>query len=438
MRVLIESSGLFLQKCGIQRYAEEIIHGLINQIPSDNLRLSPLMELCKRSSQIKYFIDSTENNELLVQTNFTHFEVFVSKTYLELVKKIEKANENIENHSQNSQTYFFEKTKRECLRSIKNLLAYTLNESKFFRNRLKDINIYHQLFDFIPDNIKKINSIKKCLTVHDIIQAIRPDLMVGKNNSAVIGAKIKQIGKDETIFAVSQYTKDDLCTFNKNINPKNVHVIHSGIAKHFKPISDLRIIKNVTKKYKIPKDGHFLLSAFTSDPKKNVPFIIRNYLELIKGEKIKDLYLVLTGGNKIFDNNLLSKELEIINQNSDKVILTGFVDDEEMAVLQSSCMCFCFPSLYEGFGLPVLEAMKCGAPVITSNVTSLPEIAGNAALLINPTDNEDFQNAVLKLYKSSSLRKSFSAKSKQRAAYFTWEKSVKQTIDIYEQLKNSG
>lgn len=436
MRVLIESSGLFLQKCGIQRYAEEIIYGLINHLPSENLRLSPLTEFSKRSAQIKYFLDYKDNNEQLLQTNFTQFELFVSKTYSELIKKIEKTNENIQNNSQHSQIHFFEKTKRELLRSIKSFLTFALNESKFFKNRLQDITIYHQLFDFIPNDIKKINSIKKCLTVHDIIQAIRPDLMVGKDNSAAIGSKIKKIRNDETIFAVSQYTKNDLCTFNKNINPQNVHVVHSGIANHFKSITDFQLINNTKSKYKIPQEGHFLLSAFTSDPKKNVPFIIRNYLDLIKSEKINDLYLVLTGGNKIFDNNLLNKELEIINQNNGKIILTGFVDDDEMAVLKSSCMCFCFPSLYEGFGLPVLEAMKCGAPVITSNVTSLPEIAGDAALLINPTNNEDFQNAILKLYKNSSLRKTLSEKGKQRAAFFTWEKSVQQTVAVYEQLKN--
>lgn len=435
MRVLIESSGLLLQKCGIQRYAEEIIYGLINQLPAENLRLSPLTEFSKRSAQIKYFIDNSDNNELLVQTNFTQFELFISKTYSELVKKIEKTNEKIKNNSQQSQMHFAEKARREILRSIKSLLSCALNESKFIQNRLQDITIYHQLFDFIPNPIKKVKSIKRCLTIHDIIQAIRPDLMVGKDNSAAVAAKIKNIGPDETIFAVSQYTKDDLCNFNKQINPNNVHVVHSGIAKYFVP-AESELIKKVIKKYQIPDNGHFLLSSFTADPKKNVPFIIRNYLELIKSEKINDLYLVLTGGNKIFDNNLLNKEIEIIQQNSKKIILTGFVDDNEMAVLKSSCMGFCFPSLYEGFGLPVLEAMRCGAPVITSNVTSLPEIAGEAALLVDPTNNEDFQNAILKLYKSSGLRKTLSEKGKERATQFTWEKCVKETVAVYKQLQN--
>lgn len=434
MKILIESSGLFLQKCGIQRYAEEIIYGLVRRLPEENLRLLPLTELSKRSEQIKYFFDNKETNEQLVQTHFTSFELFVSQTYAELNKKIERTNEKIKNDSQRAQLHFFKKAKREFLRGLKNLLVLTLNESKFIRNRLQDINIYHQLFDFIPNDIKKITSIKKCLTIHDIIQAIRPDLMVGKNNPAAIGAKIKNIGSDETIFAVSQYTKNDLCTFNKNINPDNVHVVHSGIAKHFLPISDKKLINQVLTKYKIPQQGNFILSGFTADPKKNVPYIIRNYLDLIKSEKINNLYLVLTGGNKIFDNNLLKKELEIISKNNKKIILTGFVDDDEMAVLHSTCMCFCFPSLYEGFGLPVLEAMQCGAPVITSNVTSLPEIAGNAALLIDPLNNEDLQNALLKLYKNSALRETLSAKGKQRATEFTWEKSVNQTISIYNQL----
>lgn len=434
MRVLIESSGLFLQKCGIQRYAEELIYELIKQLPSEQLRLAPLTEFSKRSTQLKYFIDNNESCEQLIQTNFTSFELFISNSYTEFVKKIEKSNDKIKDNSKHFQFHILEKTKREFYRSLKGLLTFAFNESKFVKNRLKDISIYHQLFDFIPNDIQKLNYVKKCLTVHDIIPVVRPDLMVGKDNSAVIGAKIKKISSNDTIFAVSQYTKNDLCTFNKNIDPNNVHVVHSGIAKHFIPISDFDTIKTVKLKYKIPQEGHFMLCPFTSDPKKNIPFIIRNFLEIIKSEKIKDLYLVLTGGNKIFDNNLLHKELEIIKTHSDKIILTGFVDDNEMAVLKSCCMCFCFPSLYEGFGLPILEAMQCGAPVITSNVTSLPEIAGDAALLINPKDNEDFQNAGLKLYKDSNLRKSLSEKSKSRAAQFTWEKCVKETIAVYGQL----
>ncbi|PWU04233.1 MAG: hypothetical protein C5B43_04900 [Verrucomicrobia bacterium] len=434
MKILIESSGLFLQKCGIQRYAEEIIYGLLKQFPQDNLKLLPLTEISKRSAQLKYFFDNKEINEQTIQTNFTSFELFVSKTYAELIKKIEKTNETISTQSQFTQNHFLTKTKREFLRCMKSLLTLTLNETKFIRNRLQDINIYHQLFDFIPSDIKKINSLKKCLTIHDIIQAIRPDLMIGKDNSAAIGAKIKKIGTNETIFAVSQYTKNDLCNFNKNIDPKNVHVIHSGIANHFQPISDQKVIQDVISKYQIPKQGRFILSGFTSDPKKNVPFVIRNYLDLIKSEKIDDLFLVLTGGNKIFDNNLLKKELEIINQNKDKIILTGFVEDDEMAVLHSSCMCFCFPSLYEGFGLPVLEAMKCGAPVITSNVTSLPEIAGNAALLVDPINNDDFQTNLLKLYKDSNLRNTLSERGIQRASLFTWENAVNQMINVYHQL----
>ena len=99
-------------------------------------------------------------------------------------------------------------------------------------------------------------------------------------------------------------------------------------------------------------------------------------------------------------------------------------------------MCFCFPSLGEGFGIPVLEAMQCGSPVITANVMALPEVAGEVAILINPHDEDQFKQAILDLYKSESLRKEMSEKGKQRARLFSWDKCVDKMIDVYLKTKN--
>lgn len=433
MKILIDNSGLLLGQCGIKRYAEEIIFGLQKQLPQDSLKLAPIIELKRHPAHIQEYIFNSNDPYNTNKNDFTHYEIFASRNYKEIIKKIEIINGEIKTNKLHAQTSHLHKVKRELHRVLKNLILLSINQSRFLKNRLKDITIYHQLFDYIPKNIKSINNIKRCLTVHDIIQAIRPDLMLEKNNSAKVAAKIKQISNDEIIFTNSQFTKDDLCNFHKKINPDNVHVTHLGIAKHFAPTSDKELIKQIKLKYRIPQQKRLILSSFTSDPKKNVAFTINNFLNLIKSERINDLHLVLTGGNSIFNSKFLQKEIKLIKKNNN-ITLTGFVTDDDMAVLLSASMCYSFPSLYEGFGLPVLEAMQCGAPVITSNVSSLPEIAGDAAIFIDPLDNDAFQNALLKLYKNSGLRKTLSEKGKERATLFPWDKCISKTLAVYNQL----
>lgn len=431
MKILIDSTGLLLGRCGIKRYAEEIVLGLQKELSEEHLKVVPILELKKHPAEIQNYIMKSHST---YDGLFTNSEILITKNYYEIIRKIENINAEIKKNKFQNQNVQLYKIKRELLRILKSLISLSFNHSKFIKNRFRDVTIYHQLFDYIPKNIKKINNIKFCLTVHDIIQAIRPDLILEKNSTSKIAAKIKQISADEIIFTNSQFTKDDLCNFHKKINPDNVYVTHLGIAKNFMPISDKELIRQVKLKYRIPQQKRFIMSSFTSDPKKNVSFIIKNYLNLIKSEKIKDLHLVLTGGNSIFKDKFLQKEIALIKKNSNNITLTGFVDDDEMAVLLSAATCYSFPSLYEGFGLPVLEAMQCGTPVITSNVSSLPEIAGDSALLIDPCCNDSFQNALFSLYKNSTLRKTLSEKGKKRAALFSWEKCINKTLAVYKQL----
>lgn len=188
-------------------------------------------------------------------------------------------------------------------------------------------------------------------------------------------------------------------------------------------------IRNLKTKFNIPDTAQYILTTLTSDSKKNMPFVVSAFKEILNAEKFRDLYLVLFGSLKTADLTIINKLPAYIKN---KIILPGYVSDEEVAILHSGALCFCFPSLYEGFGIPVLEAMQCGAPVITSNVSSLPEVAGNAALLVDPLNKDDLCQAVINLYNDPDLRQLLSNKGFEQAKKFSWDACVDKMIEVYK------
>ena len=160
--------------------------------------------------------------------------------------------------------------------------------------------------------------------------------------------------------------------------------------------------------------------------RKNLKFAIENFFTFIKKHDIDDLKLVLGGSVwKKYEKELSN----IINKyDSSKIILTGYINDEDLKKYYSNALCFIYPSLYEGFGLPVLEAMQCGCPVITSNRTSLPEVIDNAGIQINPESNKELINAYERMYFDKDFRKKCINKGLERAKLFSWEKCAKEII----------
>ncbi|OAI50952.1 hypothetical protein AYO37_00605 [Opitutia bacterium SCGC AG-212-L18] len=330
---------------------------------------------------------------------------------------------------------FQKKIKRELLRLSKDLIKIIFCQRKIFKEIIKDIDIYHVLYNYFPDEIKKSNKIKKFITVHDVIPAIRSDLIV-QNKKTPFQKQVqqfKELSNQEIIFTVSEYSKWDLCNFNKNIDPSNVHVTYLAASDSFKKASEKQV-REVRAKFKIPNEAYYILSTSTGDPKKNMPRVVDAFKELLDAEGICDLYLVLFGSPKTADLLIINKLPSFVR---DKIILLGFVGDEELSFLHSGALCFCFPSLYEGFGIPVLEAMQCGAPVITSNVSSLPEVAGDAAILVNPLDTGALCQAFLNLYNDRELCKALSIKGIQHAKSFTWDACVDKMIEVYKAHSSS-
>lgn len=178
------------------------------------------------------------------------------------------------------------------------------------------------------------------------------------------------------------------------------------------------------------------MSLNTLEPRKNLGHLIQCFRKLVYQEKINDLYLVLAGGKGWLYNKLF-EEIYRCEALKDRVIVTGYVADEDLAALYSDALAFVYTSFYEGFGLPPLEAMQCGVPVITSNTSSLPEVVGDAGIMVAPTDADMLCHSMLALYTKSSLREAMSLKSLERAKQFSWEKCTQETLAAYKFALNS-
>lgn len=178
-------------------------------------------------------------------------------------------------------------------------------------------------------------------------------------------------------------------------------------------------------------DGRFVLSVGTVEPRKNLPALLSAFAQLAPDEP--DLHLVLVGPAG-WGPTVSQLRRSLSDAVRDRVVVTGFVSDDELAALYSEATAFCYPSLLEGFGLPVLEAMSYGAPVITSRGTATEEVAGDAALTVDPNEPADIAAALVRVLNDASLANQLSQAGRQRAATFTWEATAQATVEVYRQL----
>jgi len=274
------------------------------------------------------------------------------------------------------------------------------------------ISIFHRTCGY---SMPKTKGIYRILTVHDL-----RTLTIGDNHwkQNIESYKKTILGLDLCV-VVSECTKKDLIE-HLNIPDNKIKVIYLGADKRFKP-SSAGLIQSVRQKYGL--QGPFLFSV-GSVPRKNIEGIIRSFA---RSKAINDHQLVLGCGLDVDKYHLLAKELDI----ADKVVILPKLDDQDVVELYSACHAFVFPSLYEGFGLPILEAMQCGAPVITSNNSSCPEVAGDAAILVDPNNIEQISDAINQVCDDPSLRSNLVTKGFLRAADFSWERFAKEMLHEY-------
>jgi glycosyltransferase involved in cell wall biosynthesis len=296
---------------------------------------------------------------------------------------------------------------------------------------LLDYDIYFSPnFAAMPDVMRKASRPRNFSTVHDIIPVIAPEFVSRKENQS-FGEKLKRLNREDWIFTISNHSRDDLCNYADNVDPDRVIVNPLAASSSFYECRGMEINAAVRKKYGIPPDGNYLLSLGALEKRKNLPVIFDAFEGIMLQEKVKDLTLVLVGHEtSCFVDTL--RDLPSYRSIRNHVVFTGFVPDEDLSPLYSNAAAFLFPSLYEGFGLPPLEAMQCGVPVVSSNSSSLPEVVGDAGILVAPCDSEGMAEAVLRILGDVSYREKLSVMSVERARRFSWEGHAETTVKSFK------
>ncbi len=277
----------------------------------------------------------------------------------------------------------------------------------------------------IPKNPGNLPSIA---TVHDLFnvkfpESVAPEFRV---NPQAFARSLKKIKK---IIAVSEYTKTDLINF-LDVPEEKVSVIPHGINTTSFPLSADSSEINAKIKNRFGGSGEYILCVGTLEPRKN-------YLKTLEAFKIiqkqfPDLKLVIAGGRG-WQSDLIHQKTNAL-QLDNSVLFPGYIGYLDLPTLYRGASAFLFPSIYEGFGLPVLEALSFNVPIAISNVTSLPEIAGEAALKFNPNIPEDIAKQVVRLLEDADLKENLKRLGNERIKNFTWEETAKKTLNVYRSL----
>lgn len=231
----------------------------------------------------------------------------------------------------------------------------------------------------------------------------------------------------KAIITVSEHEK--LRIVDRLKIPENkIHVIYNGINTRFQKKCDPTPLNNFIRKYNIP--NKYILFIGNNSHRKNPERALQAYAQYYNKNKFNPLALVTPGLSRDFVNHYLKSIHQ--DQIKNHIYTPGYIDSDDLPLLYSCSSIFLFPSLSEGFGMPVLEAMACGVPVITSNTSSIPEIAGNAARLIDPYKTESIAEAILELGENVQLQSELSARGIQQAEKFRWTKVAEKTMEIYE------
>ncbi|MCX7705661.1 MAG: glycosyltransferase family 4 protein [bacterium] len=287
--------------------------------------------------------------------------------------------------------------------------------------RKQNVDIFFGTSYFLP-YLKKIKGV---VTIHGLDFAEMDTYWYSDKWYKNVGIYLKRA---DYIVSVSEYVKKSIIQ-NYGIAKEKIKVVYPGIGKNFRAMTDNEKDK-ISAKIKVLRP--FILSVATSVERKNLKRLMEVFA--IVKTKQKDLKLVIAGNESIKEG--LSREIEKYRL-YDSVHFTGHLNSEELVYFYNTAELFIFPSLYEGFGLPVLEAMACGCPVITSNVSALPEISGGAAILVNPYNIEEIKEAVMRILMDNKLKDDMRIKGLKHAENFVWEKTAKEIVGIYKILKDN-
>lgn len=268
-----------------------------------------------------------------------------------------------------------------------------------------------------PWFINRQKAVKKYVVLYDLIPVLF------KNREMLrwgwFAYLLRTLNGDDTYFSISENTKKDFCEYSSKVNPERVIVTPLATDEHFSSQVGPETRNRLHSKYGIPADKHYVLAVGGQDPRKNATRIIRSFTTFKEKNKIDDLFLVVSGCRE--------------NNDDGTVLYRSYIDGKDLPLLYSNADWLVFTSQYEGFGLPPLEAMQCGCPVIASNNSSILEVVGNAGLLIDWDSDEQHIDAFEKYYFDESLRNECRNKGLKRAAMFSWEKTATAILSVMKE-----
>jgi glycosyltransferase involved in cell wall biosynthesis len=268
------------------------------------------------------------------------------------------------------------------------------------------------------------------VSIHDLSFEHLPQTFLRRSRTQLRLTVRHSARRADKILTLSQHTRSDVIETYK-IDPAKVVAIPLAAPAHYGPVSEDKELQRVRHNYGI--DGDYVLSVGSIQPRKNLVRLINAYAALKRSQSENRFPKLVIVGKRgwLYDETLRALETTGVKES---IVLTGYVPEPDLPALYSGALCFVYPSYFEGFGLPPLEAMKCGTPVVVGNATSLPEVVGDAGLKVDPFDVSAIAAAIGELISDSELRRELSAKGLKRAELFDWRNTARQTLKVYEQV----
>ncbi len=353
----------------------------------------------------------------------------ISRFVLELIKAMRKID------SENTYIYYTDK-KIALLNSLNSRKAWASTENHIIGDIWEQIklpiDLYGEKVDIYHGTTGRLPRLrmrtKYVVTIHDL----NPLKFSNSNThtyNCYMSILLKQsVNVADKVIAISNTTKNDIMEL-LHIPEEKIKVIYQGVDKYWKPVNSVSQLA-IRKKYNISTP--YILAVGNLEPKKNFPRLFSAFSIIKDNKKIKEQLVVV--GPEGWSTKSISDSARKL---SPDIIFTGYISDYELQILYSGAELFVFPSLYEGFGLPLLEAMACEVPVIASNSLAIPEIAGDAALFFDPTNIEEIAETIEKVISNEELRKELIQKGINRVKQFSWEKTAKETLNLYKEICES-
>jgi glycosyltransferase involved in cell wall biosynthesis len=278
----------------------------------------------------------------------------------------------------------------------------------------------------MPDKFTRKN-VTRFLTIYDLTPVLFPKFFDGTLVVDWFFSLLKSIRPDDFVFCCSEATRRDLLNAMPYLNPDQVVVNYLAGAPFFKPTTNPSESKAALTKLGIGNRPFFLTTS-TIEPRKNIPLLVNAFFDFARQNRNKEVCLVICGAPGWQYTQIMSQIVDKIpRSHRGQIYFVNHVGDSLLRELYRSCLGFIYPSTYEGFGLPILEAMMCGAPIVASNASSIPEVVGKAGISCAPSDRLGFSEALCKLSESTQLRRTLSKQSLIQSKNFTLQKLAERT-----------